>query len=165
MPSAYIIARRAISYRRYITRSDRNGYHCKKPLLSGRQKRFFTWCRWRDLILARTARSVFHGRGRPPEVRSVPFPLQIPPLYKAKWQSRKDSAISLGAGDGIWTHTNLFTGTWNQRVCRSATPAFLVFCPLFLHGENARGGAYIRLKPTNRLSSPLNDIIKLLICQ
>ena len=32
----------AISYRRYITRSARNGYHCKKPLLSGRQKRFFT---------------------------------------------------------------------------------------------------------------------------
>ena len=31
----------AISYRRYITRSDRNGYHCKKPLLSGRQKRSF----------------------------------------------------------------------------------------------------------------------------
>ena len=48
MPKAYIIARRAISYRRYITRSKRNGYHCKKPLLSGRQKRFFTWCRWPD---------------------------------------------------------------------------------------------------------------------
>ena len=40
MPKAYIIARRAISYRRYITRPGRNGYHCKKPLLSGRQKRF-----------------------------------------------------------------------------------------------------------------------------
>ena len=37
------------------------------------------WCGRRDLILARTARSVFHGRGRPPEVRSVPFPLQAPP--------------------------------------------------------------------------------------
>ena len=35
----------AISYRRYITRSARNGYHCKKPLLSGRQKRFFTCLR------------------------------------------------------------------------------------------------------------------------
>ena len=45
---AYIIARRAISYRRYITRSERNGYHCKKPLLSGRQKRFFTWSRVRE---------------------------------------------------------------------------------------------------------------------
>ena len=29
-----------------------------------------------------------------------------------------------GADDGIWTHTNLFTGTWNQRVCRSATSAY-----------------------------------------
>ena len=29
-------------------------------------------------ILARTPRSVFHGRGRPPEVRSAPFPLRIP---------------------------------------------------------------------------------------
>ena len=45
MPKAYIIARSAISYRRYITRDRRNGYHCKKPLLPGRQKRFFTW--WR----------------------------------------------------------------------------------------------------------------------
>ena len=34
---------RAISYRRYITRSARNGYHCKNPLLSTRQKRVFTW--------------------------------------------------------------------------------------------------------------------------
>ena len=49
MPKAYIIARSAISYRRYITRSVRNGYHCKKPLLSGRQKRFFTWRSRRDL--------------------------------------------------------------------------------------------------------------------
>ena len=30
MPKAYIIAHRAISYRRYITRSGRNGYHWKK---------------------------------------------------------------------------------------------------------------------------------------
>ena len=48
MSKAYIIARRAISYRRYITRSARNGYHCKKPLLSGRQKRFLRWRRRRD---------------------------------------------------------------------------------------------------------------------
>ena len=48
MPKAYIIARSAISYRRYITRSGRNGYNCKKPLLSGRQKRFFTWSRIRE---------------------------------------------------------------------------------------------------------------------
>ena len=31
---AYIIARSAISYRRYITRSDRNGYNCKKHCVS-----------------------------------------------------------------------------------------------------------------------------------
>ena len=30
MPKAYIIAQSAISYRRYITRSAGNGYHCKK---------------------------------------------------------------------------------------------------------------------------------------
>ena len=36
------------------------------------------WRRKRDSILARTARSVFLGRGRPPEVRSVPIPLRIP---------------------------------------------------------------------------------------
>ena len=40
---AYIIHRRWISYRRYITRSVRNGYHCKNPLCLGRQKRVFTW--------------------------------------------------------------------------------------------------------------------------
>ena len=34
MPKAYIIARRATSYRRYITRSERNGYHSKRPHLS-----------------------------------------------------------------------------------------------------------------------------------
>ena len=43
MPQAYIIAQRAISYRRTITRSVRNGYHCKKPELSTGQFRLFTW--------------------------------------------------------------------------------------------------------------------------
>ena len=40
---------------------------------------------WRrgNSILVRTARSVFLGRGRPPEVRSVPIPLRIP-LYKKR---------------------------------------------------------------------------------
>ena len=42
------------------------------------------WRRGRDSILARTARSVFLGRGRPPEVRSVPIPLRIPPNTKKK---------------------------------------------------------------------------------
>ena len=39
---------------------------------------FLLWRRLRDSILARTARSVFLGRGRPPEVRSTPIPLRIP---------------------------------------------------------------------------------------
>ena len=43
----------------------------------------FLWRRKRDSILARTTRSVFLGRGRPPEVRSVPIPLRIP-LYKKR---------------------------------------------------------------------------------
>ena len=41
MPKAYIIARRAISYRRYITRSARNGYHWKKSPLSVDKSDFF----------------------------------------------------------------------------------------------------------------------------
>ena len=41
MPQAYIIARRAIWYRRYITRSDRNGYHWKKSPLSVDKSDFF----------------------------------------------------------------------------------------------------------------------------
>ena len=41
MPKAYIIARRAISYRRYITRSERNGYHWKKSPLSVDKSDFF----------------------------------------------------------------------------------------------------------------------------
>ena len=66
-----------------------------------RQKRSF-WSKRRDSILARTARSVFHGRGRPPEVRSVPFPLRVPCSIKQKkicrksissftWSKRRDS--------------------------------------------------------------------------
>ena len=35
------------------------------------------WWRWWDSILARTTRSVFLGRKRPPEVCSVPIPLRI----------------------------------------------------------------------------------------
>ena len=67
------------------------------------KKNFGFWQGQKDLILARTARSVFHGRGRPPEVRSVPFPLQVHlPTVKEKgtdrlrdlflflWQGQKD---------------------------------------------------------------------------
>ena len=60
------------------------------------------WSKRRDSILARTARSVFHGRGRPPEVRSAPFSLRIPCVIKQKkiyrkgipsftWSKRRDS--------------------------------------------------------------------------
>ena len=41
MPQAYIIYRRWISYRRYITRSERNGYHWKKSPLSVDKSDFF----------------------------------------------------------------------------------------------------------------------------
>ena len=52
MPKAYIIARRAISYRRYITRSARNGYHCKKPKAAALlDDCFLSWRRRRDLKL------------------------------------------------------------------------------------------------------------------
>ena len=49
----------------------------KEKMLNTRMGIEHFWRRRKDLILARTARSVFHGRGRPPEVRSVPFPLQV----------------------------------------------------------------------------------------
>ena len=42
----------------------------------------FIWRRKRDSILARTTRSVFLGRGRPLEVRSIPIPLRIPHCKK-----------------------------------------------------------------------------------
>ena len=60
---AHIICRRQTSF--------------KKRTFITRQKCVFCWQGQKDLILARTARSVFHGRERPPEVRSVPFPLQV----------------------------------------------------------------------------------------
>ena len=41
-----------------------------------------SWRRGRDSILARTTRSVFLGRRRPPEVRSTPIPLRIPQRKK-----------------------------------------------------------------------------------
>ena len=40
-----------------------------------------------------------------------------------------------GADDGIWTHTSCNTGTWNQRVCRSATSAFYSFVLYFYTGR------------------------------
>ena len=47
------------------------------------------WQGQKDLILARTARSVFRGRERPPEVRSVPLPLQArQPSVKEKETDR-----------------------------------------------------------------------------
>ena len=39
-----ISSAKQISYPQGISSvTEGNGYHCKKPLLSGRQKRFFTW--------------------------------------------------------------------------------------------------------------------------
>ena len=60
------------------------------------------WSKRRDSILVRTAHSVFHGRGRPPEVHSVPFPLRVLRSIKQKkiyhedissftWSKRRDS--------------------------------------------------------------------------
>ena len=50
----------------------------KRKIRHTRMSMPYFWRRRKDLILARTARSVFHGRGRPPEVRSAPFPLRVP---------------------------------------------------------------------------------------
>ena len=55
MPKAYIIARSAISYRRYITRSDKERISLKKALLS---------------------KCFFHGRGR----RTWSCPLAVPEI-------------------------------------------------------------------------------------
>ena len=65
---------------------------------------FFTWSKRRDSILARTTRSVFHGRGRPPEVRSAPFPLRVPCSIKQKKIYRKGISFSLGRSGGTRTH-------------------------------------------------------------
>ena len=49
MPKAYIIARQCdIISKIYHPFVPKNGYHCKNPLLSGRQKRVFTWYTGRD---------------------------------------------------------------------------------------------------------------------
>ncbi len=42
---AYIICEADIIASAISSVATGNGYHCKKPLLSGRQKRFFTWLR------------------------------------------------------------------------------------------------------------------------
>ena len=73
-----------------------------------------------------------------------------PPHFVRWWYAKSVTWIKkvvsywydfFGADDGIWTHTSLNTGTWNQRVCRSATSAYRI-CSLFLHGENSRGSAF-----------------------
>ena len=45
---AYIICEADIIALAISSVTARNGYHCKNPLLSSRQKRVFTWLGWRD---------------------------------------------------------------------------------------------------------------------
>ena len=102
----------------------------------------FCWCGRRDLILARTARSVFHGRGRPPEVRSVPFPLQVPVLINQKGYTTRAYPLCLVRTTGLEPTWIASLEPETSASANSATSAFLSFRPLFLHGENSRDGAY-----------------------
>ena len=77
--------------------------------------------------LARTARSVFLGRERPPEVRSVPIPLRI------RFISIRTSPCTryFGGDDGIRTHDPLLAGQVLSQL--SYTPILLGFAisPMF----------------------------------
>ena len=69
------------------------------------------WQGLEDLILARTTRSVFHGRGRPPEVRSVPFPLQVLLLSEKEKGTNANALIPVSlAGAGGLEPTTLGFG-------------------------------------------------------
>ena len=57
--------------------------------------------------LARTARSVFRGRKRPPEVCSVPLPLRILAFFSNELNLR---IRYFGGDDGIRTHDPLLAG-------------------------------------------------------
>ena len=82
---AYIICKADIIASAISSVTVGNGYHCKKPLLSGRQKRFFTWQRRRDSIES-GSRSVEPSRATRPRriaFRSVRVPLAV--HTKTKW--------------------------------------------------------------------------------
>ena len=99
------------------------------PLLSQWIKKFslrkarIFWQGQKDLILARTTRSVFHGRGRPPEVRSVPFPLQVTTSVLSK--KTEPQGLCLFAWCG-WQDLNLHSDELDPKSsasANSATPA------------------------------------------
>ena len=96
MPKAYIIHRRWISYRRYITRSARNGYHWKTTSFD-RNLSFFM---------------VGDGGFGPP--KSVTTDLQSAPFGRS-------GNPPYGAGDRSRTNNLLIT---NQLLCHWATPAY-----------------------------------------
>ena len=76
--------------------------------------------------LARTARSVFRGRKRPPEVCSVPLPLRILAFFSNELNLR---IRYFGGDDGIRTHDPLLAGQVLSQL--SYTPIFMRFA--FLH--------------------------------
>ena len=102
MPKAYIIARRAISYRRYITRSAMNGYHYKKPLLPVDKSGFLYGAddeaRTRYLHLGKVALYQMSyiringasGRNRTNDTR-IFSPLLYQLSYRGKWRPEGDS--------------------------------------------------------------------------
>ena len=89
-PSANIVKMREVCSRPRRLRQNKKD----------RQKRSF-WSKRRDSILARTARSVFHGRGHPPEVRSVPFPLRVPCLKSKKGYTARVYPLYLVEAAGL----------------------------------------------------------------
>ena len=83
----------------------------------------------------RTTPAVIRGSNSHLGCYSLPLLLQTHHPHKQKRHNHKGCTSFVGADDGIWTHTSLNTGTWNQRVCRSATSAW--FLTSFLLGEDS----------------------------
>ena len=72
------------------------------------------------MILARTTRSVFLGRGRPPEVRSVPIPLQVPsPLQSKTTESQGLCHFTWCGRRDLNPHESLH---WNLKPARLPIP-------------------------------------------
>ena len=79
--------------------------------------------------LARTARSVFHGREHPPDVPSTPFPLRILAFF---CNEPYLLIRCFGGDDGIRTHDPLLAGQVLSQL--SYTPRLLILgILLFLH--------------------------------